>query len=207
MTYLTSVDDNADLMDLRLLAWANVDRHRLAEIVTETTGVFPRVKRSGQVAIAKALHQAVWNWVDAYPDEYEILIVSGGKLSGDPDVLFDTLDTLLGPSSSSGVSRDIAFLPLMASLLILCPDSLRKLVGTERPPASLAKKLSFLEGLRKGLLSKASFDACVQCYVDFVRAAGHAHPRLASSGIRKLARDVQNDLKVSSVFVHTSHSL
>lgn len=191
----TTLEENPELFELRFLEWANVDATRLAQALQEISTPFLHVKRPAQTALASALRKAIWNWIDVYPAEYQALIEGTRKLDGNPDVLFDVLLSMSDSSSSN--KRAKVFYPLMAMLLVLSPDSLKRLAmgDTSRGGSAFAKKHSFLDSLRKGLSQSKSFEACAVCYVDLVRAAMCCSPRLETSGIRTLAPDLQNDLK------------
>lgn len=192
----TTLEENPELFELRFLEWANVDATRLAQALQEISTPFLHVKRPAQTALASALRKAIWNWIDVYPAEYQALIEGTRKLDGNPDVLFDVLFSMSDSSSTN--KRQKVFYPLMAMLLVLSPDSLKRLAmgDISRGGSALSKKHSFLDSLRKGLSQSKSFEACAVCYVDLVRAAMCCSPRLESSGIRTLAPDLQNDLKV-----------
>ncbi|CAK9779949.1 putative ras GTPase activator [Cutaneotrichosporon oleaginosum] len=191
----TTLEENPELFELRFLEWANVDATRLAQALQEISTPFLHVKRPAQTALASALRKAIWNWIEVYPAEYQALIEGTRKLDGNPDVLFDVLLSLSDSSSTN--KRVKVFYPLMAMLLVLSPDSLKRLAmgDVSRGGSALAKKHNFLDSLRKGLSQSKSYEACAICYVDLVRAAMCCSPRLETSGIRTLAPDLQNDLK------------
>ncbi|WVF65508.1 hypothetical protein IAT40_000236 [Kwoniella sp. CBS 6097] len=199
VTYLTTtIEDSPDLADLRLLEWANINRNRLTQAMQEISSVFLHVKRPAQVAIATILRKAIWNWIDVYPIEYESLVEKNKKFEGGADNLFDVLSSMSDIGSSSNARRNKAFYPLMAMLLMLLPDTFKRIVMGEvssRGSSSTAKKMAFVDSLRKGINSNKSFEACAVCYVDFVRAGMALSPRFESSGARGLIPDIQNDLK------------
>jgi neurofibromin 1 len=190
----TTLEENPELFELRLLGWANVDSSRLAQVLQEISSPFLHVKRPAQPALASALRMAIWNWIDVYPTEYYALIEGNRKLDGSPDVLFDVLQSM--GDSSSTTKRAKVFYPLMVMLLVLSPDMMKRIALGEsgRSGSALAKKLSFMDSLRKGLSQSKSFEACAVCYLDLVRAAMCCSPRLDASGIRSLVPDFQNEL-------------
>lgn len=191
----TTLEDNPELVELRLLEWANVDSSRLAQALQEISTPFLHVKRPAQTALASALRNAIWNWIDVYPAEYQSLIEGTRKLDGSPDVLFDVLSSMSDATASN--KRVKVFYPLMAMLLVLSPESMKRIALGEssRGNSSIAKKASFMENLRRGLGQSKSFEACAVCYVDLVRAGVSLSPRLDSSGIRSMLPDLQSDLK------------
>jgi neurofibromin 1 len=199
ISYLTTtIEESPDLVELRLIEWANVDRNRLAQLIQEVSSTFLHIKRPAQVPVANVLRKAIRNWIDIHPDEYESLIESNRKIEGGVDVLFDVLHSA-SDLSSSNTRRAKAFYPLMAMLLVASPDTLKRaVIGDSGRSTGVAKKLQFLESLRKGLATNKGFEACAVCYVDFVRAAMSLSPRWESAGVKSLVPDIQNDLKVSS---------
>ena len=196
----TTIDDNPDMVELRLLEWSNLNRIRLSQTLQEVSSSFLHVKRPAQIAVASVLRKAIWNWIDVQPAELDALIESGRKIEGGADVLFDVLHSASDITTTSHARRTKAFYPLMAMLLVICPDLFKKATmsdGSSKGLGGLTKKLSFLESLRKGVNSSKGFEACAICYVDIVRAAMHVSPRLESSGLRSIVPDIQSDLRVS----------
>ena len=200
ITYLTTtIEEVPDLVDLRLLEWSNVDRVRLGQVIHEISSAFLNVKRPAQIALAIVLRKSIWTWISVHPGEYEVLIESNRSVEGGPDMLFDILFSLSDISSTSSALRVKAYHPLMAMLLVLCPDTLKRVVSGEpggRSGVSFSKKITFLENIRKGLANSKAFEGCVACYVDFMKAAMALSPKWESSGVRSLIPDFQNDLKV-----------
>ncbi len=84
---------------------------------------------------------------------------------------------------------------LLTSLLILCPDVVGKAaVGENRKASgSLAKKLSFIDGLRKSPRNTALIDVAALCCVDLFKAAATV-PR-SDNGLRLIVQDLEVDLK------------
>jgi neurofibromin 1 len=192
----TTIEENPDLGDLRLIEWADLNRLRLGQLLQELSASFLHVKRHAQVPLAGAVRIAIWGWIDNHPDEFTQLIESNRRLEGGPDILFDHLHSASDVTSSSSVRRTRAFYPLMAMLLVLCPDILgRVAMGEMGRSSTIGKKASFVESLRKGFSTSKGFEAAASCYVDFISAAS----RLGSdgSGVRTLVADIQADLKVS----------
>ncbi|KAK4687682.1 neurofibromin 1, partial [Tremellales sp. Uapishka_1] len=212
ISYLTTTaEESPDISDLRLLEWANVDRLRLAQILQEISTVFLHIKKPVQVALAIILRKAIWNWIQVHPTEYESLVESNRKLEGGAEGLFDIL-TSMSDVSTSNARRVKAFYPLMAMLLVICPDTLKKTVmgdsTSSRKGSGFAKKSQYMEHLRKGITAgNKAFEACVISYVDFIRAAMCLSPRLDGSGVRSLVPEIQNDLKTALFFSSLSSEI
>ena len=195
----TTIEDSPDLVELRLLEWSNLDRTRLASVLQEVSSTFLHVKRPAQISIASVLRKAIWNWVDVHPSELQNLVETHRKIEGGAEALFNLLSSGSDISSSSQARRTRAFYPLMAMLLVICPDLFKKAAMGDmggRSLGGLTKKVSFLDSLQKGVGSSKAFEACTICYVDIVRAAMSISPKYQSSGLRSLVPDIQNDLKV-----------
>lgn len=195
----TTIEEQPDVVELRLLEWCNLNRSRLGQVIQEASSAFLHVKRPAQGAFAAMLREAIWVWIEVYPSEYAALIESNRKLEGNPETLFDIL---YSPAdiNLSGSKRVQAFYPLMAMLLVVTPDVLKKVVMGDmgsRGNSAVSKKQSFLENLRKGGLSNSrAFEACTSVYVHLLWAAMSLPPRLEGSGARTIAVDIQGELKV-----------
>lgn len=125
----TTIEDSPDLTELRLLEWSNVNQARLSQILSEISSAFSYIKRPAQITVATMLRKAIRNWITINPIEYEALIESGKRLEGGADALFDVLYSASDLGSSSSARRTKAFYPLMARLLVVCPDILRRVMA------------------------------------------------------------------------------
>ena len=202
LAYLTTtIEDMPDLIELRLLQWSNLNRARLCQLMQETSNVFLHIKRPSQIAFASVMHSAIWNWIDANPEEFDILVGSDRRIDGNPEALFDMLYSM-SDFSSSNAKRTAVFYPLLAMILVICPDLFKKVVVGEPGGKSsgLSKKYSFMESLKKGLSGSKGFEPSAACYVDFIKAAMRISPRHSNSGLRNLLPEVLHDLKVSRLF-------
>ncbi|RSH95012.1 Ras GTPase activating protein ira2 [Saitozyma podzolica] len=203
----TTIEESPDLVELRLMEWSNPDRTRLSQVIQEISTTFLHIKRPAQVAVATVLRSCIWNWIRSYQGELEALVESNRNIEGGAETLFDVLNSASDISSSSSARKNKAFYPLMAMLLVVSPDTLKRAVLGEmagRTSSSIAKRLNFLESLRKGLVTSKGFEACAVCYVDFVSAAMCLGPNLESAGVKSLVPDIQNDLK--NALFYSSHS-
>ncbi|ORX39325.1 putative ras GTPase activator [Kockovaella imperatae] len=194
----TTIEEHPDQTEIRLLEWSNISRVRLSQILQEISTTFMHIKRPAQITVAAVLRKAIWNFIEPHPAEFEALIQSERKIEGGADVLFDILQSMSDISSSSAARRTKVFYPLMAMLMVLCPDILKRIamgdLGSKSAPG-LTKKRNFMESLRKGLNTSKGIEACIVCYVDFVSAAHRVSPKLESCGVRTLIPDIQGDLK------------
>lgn len=207
VSYLcTTIDESPDMTELYLVQWAQLDRPRLAQIIQEFSSCFLHLKRPAQTGVAIALRQCIWNWIDTQPEAYVALIESGRKIEGGPDVLFDALYSASDLSSSSGAKRTKASYPLMAMLLVLCPDLMKRIAMGETArsgSSATGKKVSYVDNLRKGLSSSKGIEACASSLIDLVRAAVRLGdgPDVETSGLKGLVSEMHTDLKVSFLYV------
>jgi neurofibromin 1 len=194
----TTIEDTPDLTELRLLQWANLDRVRLGQLMQETSNVFIHIKRPSQIAFASVLHSAIWNWIDCNPDGFDSLVGSERRIDGNPEGLFDVLYSM-SDFSSTNAKRTAVFYPLLAMILVICPDLFKKVVNGDSAGKSsgLSKKVSFMESLKKGLSGHKGFEPSAACYVDFIKASMRVSPRHSNSALRSLLPQVLHDLKVS----------
>lgn len=193
----TTIEDSPDLTELRLLEWSNVDQARLSQILAEISSTFSYIKRPAQITAATMLRKAIRNWININPIEYEALVESGKGLEGSADNLFDVLYSISDLGSSSNARRTKAFYPLMARLLVVCPDILRRVIAREstKGKSGLSKKISYMDSFKKGLNSTKGFEACALSYIEFMSAGMALSPRLETSPIRGLIHDIQSDFK------------
>lgn len=104
--------------------------------LTELCGTFFHLKRPAQAALSVVLRRAIWSWIDSFGSEFSALAATGRRLEGGPEMLFDIIFSL----SESSKRKTFAW-PVMAMLLVCCPDILGKLVLGEGGKASLSKKV------------------------------------------------------------------
>lgn len=193
----TTIEESPDITDVRLIEWADLDRTRLGQLLQELSASFLHVKRHAQVSIASALRQAIWGWIENHADQFNQLVESNRRLEGGPDILFDHLNSASDIGSSSSTRRTKVFYPLMAMLLVLCPDIFSRVsMGETSRSSSIGKKASFVDSLRKGLSTSKGFETAASCYVDFIGVASRLEAD--GSGVRTLVADTQSDLKVST---------
>ena len=190
LAYLsTTIEDSPNTAELRLLECSNINRARLGSVVAELSTSFLHLKRSAQQTIALAFRRSVWVWIFYHPMEFAQMSSSGRKLEGAPDVLFDQVYNI----AESGRKRTI-FWPMLASLLLLCPDIVgRASVGEGRKGGSFGKKVQFLDMLRKSMRIGKLSEAAAHCCVDLVRGA--AFTQRGESGLRLCVPDIESELR------------
>ncbi|OCT92368.1 hypothetical protein XELAEV_18015426mg [Xenopus laevis] len=139
-------EDNADVHDIDLIQYINVDCSKLKRLLQETAYKFKSLKKVAQLAVINSLEKAFWNWVENYPDEFTKLYQRPQTDMADcAEKLFDLVD-----SFAESNKRKAAVWPLQIILLVLCPEIIQDISKEVVEESKMNKKL-FLENLRKAL--------------------------------------------------------
>ncbi|XP_073471102.1 neurofibromin isoform X1 [Aquarana catesbeiana] len=158
-------EDNADVHDIDLIQYINVDCAKLKRLLQETVFKFKSLKKVAQLAVINSLEKAFWNWVENYPDEFTKLYQRPQTDMADcAEKLFDLVD-----SFAESNKRKVAVWPLQIILLVLCPEIIQDISKESVEEGKMNKKL-FLESLRKALtghgvgkpLTESAAIACVK---------------------------------------------
>ncbi|XP_063809726.1 neurofibromin isoform X4 [Pseudophryne corroboree] len=158
-------EDNADVHDIDLIQYINVDCAKLKRLLQETVFKFKSLKKVAQLAVINSLEKAFWNWVENYPDEFTKLYQRPQSDMADcAEKLFDLVD-----SFAESNKRKVAVWPLQIILLVLCPEIIQDISKEVVEENKMNKKL-FLESLRKALtghgvgkpLTESAAIACVK---------------------------------------------
>ncbi|XP_075189942.1 neurofibromin [Anomaloglossus baeobatrachus] len=158
-------EDNADVHDIDLIQYINVDCAKLKRLLQETVFKFKSLKKVAQLAVINSLEKAFWNWVENYPDEFTKLYQRPQTDMADcAEKLFDLVD-----SFAESNKRKVAVWPLQIILLVLCPEIIQDISKEVVEENKMNKKL-FLENLRKALtghgvgkpLTESAAIACVK---------------------------------------------
>ncbi|XP_018102486.1 neurofibromin isoform X2 [Xenopus laevis] len=139
-------EDNADVHDIDLIQYINVDCSKLKRLLQETVFKFKSLKKVAQLAVINSLEKAFWNWVENYPDEFTKLYQRPQTDMADcAEKLFDLVD-----SFAESNKRKAAVWPLQIILLVLCPEIIQDISKEVVEESKMNKKL-FLDNLRKAL--------------------------------------------------------
>ncbi|SAM09354.1 hypothetical protein [Absidia glauca] len=185
----TSIDENPNFADLRLLECCALNSKRLSAILTEFCTAFMHLKKSSQMMAAVVLRHAIWGWIETYPMEFLRLCQSQKRLEGGPEILFDQCNTL-----SDTVRKKAILWPLQTLLLILCPDLLLAATVSESRGIN-NKRAAFLMTLRSSLKGgRTAGELAAICYVDICKAATYV-PKDMSIALRHIVPDIEIELK------------
>ncbi|KAI9491357.1 hypothetical protein BDB00DRAFT_874401 [Zychaea mexicana] len=184
----TTMDENPETADMRLLECSALNAKRLSMILTELCSTFMHLKKSAQLFVAVTLRRAIWNWIETYPSEFMRLCHSQKRLDGGPEILFDICNSLADTTRKKAV-----LWPLQTMLLILCPDVLLASALSESRGVQ-NKKTIFLSALKKSLKGTRMAELAAICYVDICKAATYVS-KSDVSALRHIVPDIENELK------------
>ncbi|KAG9091505.1 Ras GTPase activating protein ira2, partial [Ceratobasidium sp. UAMH 11750] len=186
-----TVDELVDVMDMKLITCSALDTTRLGHVLSEISSLLVGMKEKPRLAIANALRQAIWNWIEVLPKEYTDLLAGRRRLDGAPERVFDTLYT---QSERDGKQR--TYWSTLTVLLAVSPERIK---GLETRSKKDRKALAFMDALAKGLQSGSRLprETAMACLVDLSRAASYASGGTYADGmaIKSLAPDLVDDVK------------
>ena len=184
----TTASDDGDASSLQFIAHMWINREKLSLIIKEISGSFLPLRKSAQNVLATILPETIHRWIDAHPKDFIDLHVNSRRLEKGIDVLFDVASSL-----ADGVKRRSIIWPLQTALILLLPDAFWMLEIRSEQRGSLAKKIAFLNDLRRSLRLAKSSDTAAACLIVICRA-GSLFPAVSDSALLSFALDVQNDV-------------
>ncbi|KAI0156431.1 GTPase [Xylariaceae sp. FL1272] len=183
-----SEDDRLSLVVLRLLSYLWVDAQKLGLVMQELSSVFLHLRRIYQNTVALTAPPLILRWIERYPHEFVRLHSQNRKLDGGPDTLADMTHSL----GDNGRRRS-ALYPFQTTLLMLIPEVFQVASNLVKSKSgNMAKRVAFLEGLRKGLRNKN--ETAGVCLVILLRAARH-FPSDSDSAFLSYVLDIQDELR------------
>ena len=114
-----------DNTDMKLLSYCAMDQKRFVELFQELSSLLVSMKRDAQSSIALSLRNAIWNWINGFPEQFGETISSYRKLEGSPERVFDTLYQMMQDPAPMNNHRRIIW-PTLAALLATSPERLRQ---------------------------------------------------------------------------------
>lgn len=181
-------EDKSLLVIIKFLSYLWVDAQKLGQIMQELSSTFLHFRRIYQNTVALVAPLLIFKWIERYPWEFVRLHSQRRKLDGGPDTLADMTHSL----GDNGRRRS-ALYPFQTTLLMLVPEvfavasNLRDVKG-----GNMAKRVAFLEGLRKGLRNKN--ETAGVCLVILLRAARH-FPQDSDAAFLSYVMDIQDELR------------
>ena len=187
-TTADSEEERSALIVLRLVSSFWVDIQKLSLVIQEFCSSFLHFRKSFQNTVAIVTPLLITRWLDRYPGEFVHLHLMHKRRDGGPDTLFDMAQTVV----DNGRRRAVLF-PLQTTLLFLLPDVFEVASNLrEAKSSSMAKKVAFLDGLRKALRNRN--DQAAYCLVSLLRAARHFNAE-SDSALMSYAMDVQDEVR------------
>lgn len=182
-------EERAALVTMRIVSFFWIDGQKLSLVVQEFCSSFLHFRKSFQNTIAVVVPQLITRWIDRYPAEFVQLhsVHSPKRRENAPDTLFDMTLTV-----SDNGRRKVLY-PMQMALLFLQPDVF-EVAGNlrEAKGAGMAKKVQFLDGLRKSLRNRN--EQAAYCLVLLLRAARHFDGE-SDSALVSYAMDVQDEVR------------
>lgn len=187
-TLAMAEEEKTALVILRFISYMWVDGQKLGLIIQELCSSFLHFRRAYQNTVAVITPLLITRWIERYPEEFVELHSQHRKLDGGPDTLFDMTQTV----TDSGKRRSTLY-PFQISLLMLVPDVFEVASNLrDAKTGGMAKKVAFLESLRKALRNKN--DAAGYCLISLLRAARHFDDD-GDAAILSYAMDVQDEVR------------
>ncbi|KAI2615171.1 GTPase [Hypoxylon sp. NC1633] len=187
-TLAMAEEEKTSLVILRFISYLWVDAQKLGLVIQELCSSFLHFRRAYQNTVAIIAPVLITGWIERYPEEFVMLHSQHRKLDGGPDTLFDMTQTVI----DSGKRRSTLY-PFQTALLMLVPDVFDVASNLrDAKTGGMAKKVAFLEALRKALRNKN--DAAGYCLISLLRAARHFDED-GDAAIVSYAMDVQDEVR------------
>lgn len=184
----TPDDDKAALAVLKILSFFWVDAQKLGLIIQEICSSFLHFRKSFQSTVAVVAPLLITRWLDRYPHEFVQQHTLHKRLDGGADTLFDMTQTVVDNGRKKGM-----LYPLQTTLMFLLPDVFEVASNLrEAKSSSMAKKVGFLDNLRKALRNKNELAA--YSLVSLLRASRHFVAE-DDAALVSYAMDVQDEVR------------
>ncbi|KAI5706129.1 hypothetical protein M8J75_005102 [Diaphorina citri] len=204
-------EEGADLCDIELMTYLDVDLARLMKLLNEINQKFKMLKKQAHVLIITSIEKVIWNWMDAYPHEFaEIQKCPNEELSKCCEQLFDLLDGFVSDAKKFRAT----IWPLQMILLILSPKVLEEIVnaGSGAPCSPRHdKKRSYIDAVKKFIGPHNSSDkpqtqAAVITCVKLCKASTYINNLDSNNVVFALVQSVINELKAQLFTPHKPFS-
>lgn len=181
-------DDKAALSVLKILSFFWVDAQKLGLIIQEICSSFLHFRKTFQNTVAVVAPLLITRWLERYPHEFVQQHTLHKRLDGGADTLFDMTQTVVENGRKKGM-----LYPLQTTLLFLLPDVFEVASNLrDAKSGSMAKKVGFLDGLRKALRNKN--EQAAYSLVSLLRAARHFVAE-DDAALVSYAMDVQDEVR------------
>jgi neurofibromin 1 len=176
------------LVILRLMSFFWLDSQKLGLIIQELCSSFLHFHKPFQNTVAIVTPLLITRWLDRFPEDFVNLHTLHKRLDGGADTLFDMAQTVI----DNGRRKAILY-PLQTTLLFLLPDVFEVASNLREAKSSgMAKKVAFLDGLRKALRNRN--EPAGYCLVSLLRVARHFNAN-SDAALVSYALDVQDEVR------------
>ncbi|XP_047141766.1 neurofibromin isoform X1 [Hydra vulgaris] len=155
-------EDSSGGDELDLIQYLHVPVEGLIVLFKECCSTFKSLKKNSQQSILRNLYQAIWNWIENYPDQFTYLYkCTNVQLSELSEKLFSLIVHYVEVTK-----KKLLAWPLQVMLLLLSPESIKDASGSgEISKGVNLLKRHFLDKLKKSLSSnqKSSEYAVFTC--------------------------------------------
>ncbi|KAI9830851.1 MAG: hypothetical protein M1819_005376 [Sarea resinae] len=168
--------------------WAN--ERKLVLVLQELCGCFLHLKSSAQNSIAVLLPSTILRWLENFPGEFIDLHATQKRLDGAAETFSDMFNSVADMNRRKGIAW-----PLQLTLILLTPEVFW--VAEHMKDAknvNVAKRATFLEGLRKSLRSTRNRDAATYCLVLVCKVSRHFSLD-SESALSSYALAIQDELR------------
>ncbi|XP_065225861.1 neurofibromin-like isoform X1 [Planococcus citri] len=194
----TEEKENPDYGDIELIQHISIDINRLIKILNEVISKFKLLKKSAHGPLINSLEVAIWNWMDAHPDEFgEIQKVPNEDLARYCETLFDILDI----HADSKKGRPSVW-SLQLLMLVLSPKVLEQIVNADSgAPCSPrhSRKKQFVDTLKRNInihgTGKHHVETSAIALVKLCKASTYINMQHSNNIVFTLVQTVVNDLK------------
>ncbi|KAH8826519.1 hypothetical protein DL96DRAFT_1529897 [Flagelloscypha sp. PMI_526] len=193
------------LADLHLITCADLDRVRLAQVLSELSTRLLDMKPEVRLAVLPTFRIGIWRWMEERPTEFEEALRTRGKggarvgLEGAPERLFDLLWGSVYAQGSAPLPQNTerSLWPMLTILHALSPERIK----TELNPLVLDPPSS--SSRARTLTSNAVLsETALVCGLDICRAAALLPSRQGGAGngdevrLRMLATDITPSIQL-----------
>ncbi|AEO71616.1 uncharacterized protein THITE_2124231 [Thermothielavioides terrestris NRRL 8126] len=186
---IAAEEERAALVMMRTVSFFWVDSQKLSLVIQEFCSSFLHFRKTFQNTIAIVVPQLITSWIDRHPTEFVQLhsVHSPKRRENAPDTLFDMTLTI-----GDNGRRKLLY-PMQMTLLFLQPDVFEVASNLrDSKAAGMAKKVQFLDGLRKSLRNRN--EQAAYCLVLLLRVARHFDGE-SDSALVSYAMDVQDEVR------------
>jgi len=154
------------------------------------------LKKDALISLSYNLRAAIWNWIDIFPEEFNEVVRTRGKMEGTPERVFDLFYSMIVPG------QEKVFWPTLTILNCLTSDRIAADLQYGAPGMQLGghsrrKEVRFTELIVKHLGGGSArlSEIALACVVDICRAATYVDPK-EDVPLKAIVSDIAHEIKV-----------